>query len=120
MAHCQDVNIAHQAKKLLGAGFAAFLEELEAELVLEVGERVVDVIVPSLHEPLGPHVVGLKALKVPVKHFTDPHLCFVYLLRRDRVISAVAKAIDMRRVDLLQFGRDMQASDAYHLKFRHF
>jgi hypothetical protein len=50
-------------------------QEFQLELLFQVAERLVDILVPSGHEPRGPHVGCLELVKVPPQKFTN----FVFL-----------------------------------------
>ena len=58
-------------------------EELKLELLLQVAERLVDVFVPSVHEPGSPDIGCLELVEVPPEHFTNLVFLCYYLIYRD-------------------------------------
>ena len=56
------------------------LKELQLELLLKIAERLINVLVPPVHEPRRPHVRCLELVKVPPEHLTNFVLLCYYLV----------------------------------------
>ena len=74
-----DVYELHERQEFLVTLWRA-LKEFQLELLLQVAERLINILIPTVHEPSGPHVWSLKLVKVPVKHFTNFVLLGYYLV----------------------------------------
>lgn len=74
-----DVYELHERQEFLVTLWRA-LKEFQLELLLQVAERLINILIPTVHEPGGPHVWSLKLVKVPVKHFTNFVLLCYYLV----------------------------------------
>jgi hypothetical protein len=82
----EDVHKLHEGQELLVTFTGAF-QEFQLELLLQVAERLINILIPPIHEPRGPYVRGLKLIKVPSEHFTNFVFLGYYLINRHRVIS---------------------------------
>ena len=96
---------------LLGA-----LEEFQLELLLQVAERLVDVFVPSLHEPGRPDVRRLELVEIPVQQIANLELLLNYLLCRNGVVCGLSKCTDVRRINLLELSCHVEACNTNQLK----
>ena len=74
-----DVYELHECEEFLMALFRT-LKELQLELLLKIAERLINVLVPPVHEPRRPHVRCLELVKVPPEHLTNFVLLCYYLV----------------------------------------
>ena len=63
-AQCYDIDELHESQEFLMA-LLRTLKELQLELLLQVAERLINVLVPPIHEPSCPHVRSLELVEVP-------------------------------------------------------
>lgn len=91
-------------------------EELQLELVLQIRERLIDVLVPPLHEPLRPFEMRLELAEIPPQKFTDFVFLTDYLVDCHGVICALSKRLDVRRIDLLVLGGHVKTRDTDQLE----
>lgn len=110
-----DIDELHESEELLMT-FRIGLEELELELVLEIGKGLIHVLVPPFHEPLRPFEMRLELVEVPPKKLAD----FVFLpndlVDSDGVIGALREGLDMRWINLFVLGSHVETGDANELE----
>ena len=97
------------------SGVPAF-QELELKLLLEVRKGLINVLIPSLHEPRSPYEGGLELVKVPLQNIANFELCLDYLFGCHRVICWFCELLYAGRVNFFELGSHMQACDPYELK----
>ena len=92
------------------------LKELQLELLLQVAERLINVLVPPIHEPRCPNVRSLELVEIPTKHLTNFVLLCYYLVDGHWIISRLRETFDVWWVDLFELGSHVQACHTYKLK----
>lgn len=117
VAHGYDIHEVHERQKLLMTWLTSF-QKLELKLLLEIGQGVVHVFIPSLHEPSGPLIVGLELIEVPVQHSTYFEFLLDDLFGRDASVRCFYAALNMWRIYLFNLGRHMQAGDSNLLELK--